>query len=108
MTTASVFSGNFILINCPYMYVKVNKKTNYICLSSSPDCPACYSLVQERVNIHRGKLRDLHHHIITIGTDPDNFNNTEFMRRMNEVNDSVVLLLDEARGTKGKNISHAF
>ncbi|KAL3871372.1 hypothetical protein ACJMK2_039377 [Sinanodonta woodiana] len=62
------------------------------------DCPPCYSLVQERVSIHRGKLRELNNLIINIGNDPTVFNDTAFLTQMNSVNDSVNILLDDARG----------
>lgn len=73
---------------------------------SFTDCPPCYSLVQQRVNVHRGKLRDLKNLIINIGNNPAAFNDTDFREHMNKVNDSVVMLLDEARGAISKsNIS---
>ncbi|XP_011419247.3 laminin subunit gamma-1 [Magallana gigas] len=62
------------------------------------ECPPCYRLVQTHVNIHRGKLRDLENLIVNIGNNPAAFNDTQFLVYMNQVNDSVVMLLDEARG----------
>lgn len=62
------------------------------------DCPPCYSLVQERVNIHRGKLRELNNLILNIGNDPDAFNDTQFTEQIGKVNDSINILLNEARG----------
>ncbi|KAJ8300900.1 hypothetical protein KUTeg_022419 [Tegillarca granosa] len=67
------------------------------------DCPPCYSLVQQRVNVHRGKLRDLKNLIINIGNNPAAFNDTDFKEHMNKVNDSVMMLLDEARGAISDN-----
>ena len=66
------------------------------------DCPPCYSLVQERVNIHRGKLRELNNLILNIGNDPDAFNDTHFTEQMSKVNDSINILLNEARGASSK------
>ena len=66
-----------------------------LCLT---ECPPCYSLVQERVNIHRGKLRELNNLILNIGNDPDAFNDTKFTEQMGNVNDSINILLSEARG----------
>ncbi|KAK3087389.1 hypothetical protein FSP39_005285 [Pinctada imbricata] len=63
------------------------------------DCPTCYNLVQEKVNMHRDKLRELKDLVINIGNNPNAFNDTEFLSKMNMVNDSVVMLLDEARAT---------
>ena len=69
----------------------------------SLDCPPCYSLVQERVNVHRGKLRELNNLILNIGNDPTAFNDTKFLAQLMVVNDSVNNLLDEARGASSKN-----
>ena len=68
------------------------------------ECPPCYSLVQERVNIHRGKLRELNNLILNIGNDPDAFNDTKFTEQMGSVNDSINILLNEARGASSKYI----
>lgn len=43
-----------------------------------------------KLNIHRGKLRDLENLIVNIGNNPAAFNNTQFLVYMNQVNDSVV------------------
>ncbi|WAR30636.1 LAMC1-like protein [Mya arenaria] len=67
------------------------------------DCPPCYSLVQERVNVHRGKLRELSNLIINIGNDPTAFNDTKFLNQLTVVNESVNALLDEARGAGSDN-----
>ena len=72
------------------------------CILPASDCPACYNLVQEKVNIHRQKLSDLENLIINIGNNPSAFNDTQFLSYMNQVNDSVVMLLDEARGAVSK------
>lgn len=66
------------------------------------ECPPCYRLVQTHVNIHRGKLKDLENLIVNIGNNPAAFNDTQFLVYMNQVNDSVVMLLDEARGAISK------
>ncbi|ESP04836.1 hypothetical protein LOTGIDRAFT_211656 [Lottia gigantea] len=62
------------------------------------DCPPCYDLVQERVNIHRGKLRDLSNLINNIEANPGLFNDTEFINHLKTVNKSVNVLLNDARG----------
>lgn len=56
-----------------------------------------------KLNIHRGKLRDLENLIVNIGNNPAAFNDTQFLVYMNQVNDSVVMLLDEARGAISKS-----
>nr|KAG5699979.1 hypothetical protein BaRGS_001798 [Batillaria attramentaria] len=61
------------------------------------DCPQCYDLVQEQVNIHRGKLRDLTTLINNIGNNPSLFNDSEFLSVLGQVNNSINVLLDEAR-----------
>ena len=48
------------------------------------------------------KLDDLRNLIINIGNNPSAFNDTQFLSYMNEVNSSVVMLLDEARGAVSK------
>lgn len=73
-----------------------------ICWYSFVDCPPCYSLVQERVNIHRGKLRELNNIILNIGSDPTAFNDTQFLAQLTTVNDSVNVLLNEARGATSR------
>ncbi|XP_041371142.1 laminin subunit gamma-1-like [Gigantopelta aegis] len=62
------------------------------------DCPRCYDLVQEQVNIHRTKLRELTNLINNIGNNPSLFNDTEFISYMKAVNTSVNVLLKDARG----------
>lgn len=61
------------------------------------DCPACYNLVQDRVNIFRKNLEELKLLIANIGDHPQAINDTDFVRRIREVNASVTDLLDDAR-----------
>ena len=67
-----------------------------------PDCPPCYDLVLEKVNIHREKLKDLRVIIENVASNPGSFNDTDFLKRMSEVNDSVNVLLNDARNAVGK------
>lgn len=67
------------------------------------DCPACYSLVQDRVNIHRGKISELRELIENIGRNPGKINDTDFRHRMSEVNDTVNLLVQDARRAVGSD-----
>ena len=69
---------------------------------SSSDCPACYSLVQERITIHRHKVNELRELIENIGKNPGQINDTDFRKRMNEVNETVVQLVNDARKAVGK------
>ena len=76
-----------------------------MCLTISfvyTDCPACYNLVQDRVHVHRHELDQLKDLIMNIGNNPNAFNDTEFIKSMNEVNDSVNMLLMDARGAVSK------
>ena len=66
------------------------------------DCPACYSLVQDRVNIHRVKLNELRDLVENIGKNPGQINDTDFRARIAEVNVTVVQLLQDARRAVGK------
>ena len=66
------------------------------------DCPQCYDLVQEQVNIHRGKLRDLTALVNNIGNNPSLFNDSEFLSVLGQVNNSINVLLDEARGASSE------
>ena len=65
-------------------------------------CPACYNLIKERVDIHRRKMVDLRTLIDNIGKNPKAIDDTDFRRRLDEVNDSVMDLLNDARKAIGK------
>ena len=67
------------------------------------DCPPCYDLVLDRVRIHRQKLAELREIVENVGKNPGSINDTDFRRRMNEVNESVNQLLNDARGAVGKH-----
>lgn len=85
------------------MAVSLKIHENYLTvLIIFTECPPCYRLVQTHVNIHRGKLKDLENLIVNIGNNPAAFNDTQFLVYMNQVNDSVIMLLDEARGAISK------
>jgi hypothetical protein len=58
--------------------------------------------VQEQVNIHRGKLRDLTNLINNIGNNPSLFNDSEFLSVLGQVNKSINMLLDEAKGASSE------
>lgn len=61
------------------------------------DCPECYNLVQDSVNAHRIKLRDLSNTIQATESDPDLFNNTAFRHHLKNVSREIDTLLREAR-----------
>ncbi|GFO02129.1 laminin subunit gamma-3 [Plakobranchus ocellatus] len=67
------------------------------------DCPQCYNLVQRQVNAHRAKLRELTLLIEQTADNPSLFNDSSFVEKLSAVNESVNLLLDDARGANTGN-----
>ncbi|CAH1787839.1 unnamed protein product [Owenia fusiformis] len=65
------------------------------------DCPPCYSLVQEKVNIHRRKINELRILIKNIGKDPSSVDDADFRRRLEEMQIIVDELLQDARNAVG-------
>ena len=65
------------------------------------DCPACYTLVQDRIKQHREKLGDLRELIENIDSNPGAIDDADFRERMKAVNDSVNELLEDARKAIG-------
>ena len=61
------------------------------------------TLFLDRVKIHRRKLSELRDIIENVARDPGSINDTDFRRRMSEVNESVNDLLNDARGAVGKH-----
>ena len=56
----------------------------------------------DRVRIHRQKLAELREIVENVGKNPGSINDTDFRRRMSEVNESVNVLLNDAREAVGK------
>lgn len=54
------------------------------------------------MNIHRGKISELRELIENIGRNPGKINDTDFRHRMSEVNDTVNLLVQDARRAVGE------
>ena len=67
-----------------------------------PACPACYNLVQDRVNEHRGKLQDLEDLINNIGSDPELVNDEDFERRLKELDAELNATIAAAQNASGK------
>ncbi|KAI0241520.1 Laminin subunit gamma-1 [Lamellibrachia satsuma] len=65
------------------------------------DCPICYNLVQDRVNIHRGKLHDLRELIHQINDNPKVVDDSDFRAKLDSTAATVDDLLEEARKTGG-------
>lgn len=61
------------------------------------DCPPCYNLVQDQVNIHRKNLREMRKYMEVIKKSPTAFNDTEFLQRMKDVSSSADRLVRDAR-----------
>ena len=64
-------------------------------------CPACYDLVQDRVNAHRDKLQQLEDLINNVGNNPDIVNDAEFEKRLAELEedlDNTMIDAEEAAG----------
>ena len=55
----------------------------------------------DRVRIHRQKLAELREIVENVGKNPGSINDTDFRRRMSEVNESVNVLLNDAREAVG-------
>jgi len=66
------------------------------------DCPVCYNLVQEQINILRRKIIELRTIIRNINENPGAIDDTEFRRKLRTVNETVVQLLFDARRNSGK------
>ena len=75
---------------------------NLCCVLS--DCPICYNLVQDRVNIHRGKLHDLRELIRQINDNPKVVDDSDFRAKLDSTAATVDDLLEEARKTGGEYI----
>ena len=60
----------------------------------------------DRVRIHRQKLAELREIVENVGKNPGSINDTDFRRRMSEVNESVNVLLNDAREAVGKFVFH--
>ncbi|XP_013412469.1 laminin subunit gamma-1 [Lingula anatina] len=79
------------------------KENKYNITAGCIDCPPCYSLVQDRVNEHRRKLITLQNMIASIGQpNTTTIDDTEFLRRLDEVNASVNALLADALFASGE------
>nr|XP_002731086.2 PREDICTED: laminin subunit gamma-1-like [Saccoglossus kowalevskii] len=66
-------------------------------------CPACYDLVQDKVDEHRKKLNELRDLIDNIGSNPEAINDEDFEKRLKEVNDTINQLLKEAKMAAGND-----
>ena len=65
------------------------------------DCPVCYNLVQEQVNILRRSISELRLIIENIGDDPEEIDDADFRRQLTIVNVTVVQLWEDAKRLSG-------
>ena len=82
----------------PSATIYVEWPLNYL----SADCPVCYNLVQDRVEIHRRKLNELRVLIRQINENPRVADDSDFRHKLDAAAVEVDDLLDDARRTGGK------
>ncbi|XP_065226711.1 laminin subunit gamma-1 [Planococcus citri] len=67
------------------------------------DCPPCYNLVQDAVNIHRANLKSLEQTIVNISTSESIPIDKDFEDRLKTVYNKVEKLSDDAKKATGNN-----
>ncbi|GLH05167.1 Netrin-A [Gryllus bimaculatus] len=77
------------------------KENKYDRHSGCHDCPECYNLVQDAVNAHREKLKDLRDLLNKISSSPVVLNDEEFDRKIVEVEAIVNELWNNAKEGTG-------
>ena len=65
------------------------------------DCPVCYNIVQEHVNIVRRSIYELRLIVENIGDRPEAIDDTDFRRQLTIVNVTVVRLWEDAKQLSG-------
>uniref|UniRef100_A0A8D8H0Q0 Laminin subunit gamma-1 n=2 Tax=Culex pipiens TaxID=7175 RepID=A0A8D8H0Q0_CULPI len=65
------------------------------------DCPACYNLVQEAANEHRGKLANLNKILQDIQSKPIVIDDNEFVSKLRTVQDKIDILVEDAKSGSG-------
>ncbi|UYV66192.1 LAMC3 [Cordylochernes scorpioides] len=73
------------------------KENTYNKQAGCVSCPHCYDLVQDAVNLHRAKLRDLAHLLRTIKENPRTVDDKEFEVKLEEIMRKVDELLEDAK-----------
>lgn len=69
------------------------------------DCPACYTLVQESVEVHRNKIGELKTLLEEIEQNHQKVEDANFEIQLNKIIDKVHILLQEAKAAQGKDDS---
>jgi len=70
-------------------------------MQSCTDCPVCYNIVQQHVNMLRRSITELRLIIENIGDHPQQINDTDFRRQLTIVNVTVVRLWEDAKRLSG-------
>ncbi|KAJ9596346.1 hypothetical protein L9F63_012621, partial [Diploptera punctata] len=65
------------------------------------DCPACYNLVQNAVNVHRAKLEELEKVLLDIANNPTVISDEDFEKKLKDVQDIVDRLWKDAKQGAG-------
>ncbi len=73
-----------------------------LCSCCPTACPACYNLVQDRVNDYRGQLEQLEDLINNIGNNPELVNDEDFERRLMQLDGELNRTIAEAENASGK------
>ncbi|XP_033885276.3 laminin subunit gamma-1-like [Acipenser ruthenus] len=76
---------------------------NYFYNRSRPgcqECPACYSLVKEKVNQQRQKLRELENLIENLGSSQETVSDKAFEDRLKDAEKAIMDLLQDAQNSK--------
>ena len=76
---------------------------SYCLLSSSPACPACYNLVQDRVNDHREDLRKLADLINNATNIPSGtpLNDKDFEKKLAQLEEDLDETIVAAKSAEG-------
>ncbi|XP_034942261.1 laminin subunit gamma-1 [Chelonus insularis] len=67
------------------------------------DCPACYNLVQDAVNLHRRRLADLENTLNKINSSPTVIKDSDFEKELKNVENRVRDLLQAAKEGSGSD-----
>ncbi|KAG1663944.1 Laminin subunit gamma-1 [Nymphon striatum] len=79
------------------------KENKYGKESGCVDCPACYNLVQDAVNVHRAKINELSELLESINKNPSIIDDKDFEMKLQEVMTSVDTLLEDAKQARGSD-----
>ncbi|CAG0891651.1 unnamed protein product [Darwinula stevensoni] len=75
------------------------KENKYDRQAGCLDCPPCYNLVQEAVNVHRGRLTEIEGLLDEIATNPTVAEDINFEMKLQEIQRKVNQLLHDTRSS---------